>query len=284
MILVAGGTGYLGKVVVERLVGVGERVRVLSRREAASRDGVEIATGDVRDPDAVARAMVGVRVVVSAVHGFVEDPRGIDHDGNANLVAAARAAGVEHFVLLSVHGASADHPIEMFRMKHLAEQNLVASSLAWTIIRPTAFMEMWLTMVGAPLLKNGSTTIFGRGKNPINFVSVHDVARHVELAVTDPTLRGRIIEAGGPENISFCDFVATFEKVTGTSGKHRHVPLPMMRVMSWIMRGLKPSLGRQIRAGVVMDTEDLTFDIATPTRVPMTALADAIRRDYAAHA
>lgn len=48
------------------------------------------------------------------MHGFAADPRGIDRDGNANLIEAARAAKVEHFVLVSVHGASPNHPIEMF--------------------------------------------------------------------------------------------------------------------------------------------------------------------------
>jgi uncharacterized protein YbjT (DUF2867 family) len=86
MILVAGGTGRLGKEIVRLLVARGEHVRVFARHPVA---GIDMVTGDVRDAGAVALAMVGVKTVVSAVHGFASDPRGIDLDGNANLLSAA---------------------------------------------------------------------------------------------------------------------------------------------------------------------------------------------------
>jgi uncharacterized protein YbjT (DUF2867 family) len=282
MILVVGGTGYLGAETVRRLLARGERVRVLARNPEKAPSAAERAQGDVRDAAAVARAMVGVRVVVSAAHGFAADPRGIDGEGNANLIAAAKAANVEHFVLVSVRGASADHAIELFRMKHLAEEKLTASGLAWTILKPTAFMETWLTLLAAPLAAKGKTTIFGRGTNPINFVSAHDVAHLVEIAVTDPTLRGRSIDIGGPENMTFEQLVETFEKVTGASGKKAHVPLPMMRVMAVLMRAFNPSLARQIRAGVVLDSDDMTFDAPQIPGVHPTTLADVVRRDFVA--
>jgi len=273
MILVAGGTGRLGKEIVRLLVARGEQVRVFARNAV---EGIDVVAGDVRDRDAVARATVGVKTVVSSMHGFTSDPRGIDLDGNTNLLSAAKSNGVEHFVMLSVHGAAVDHGIELFRMKYLAERQLVSSPLAWTIIRPTAYMETWLSLLGAPLLEKGATTIFGRGANPINFVSVRDVARFVELAVVDPAMRGQILEVGGPENLTFSQFVDTLENVLGVSGKRRHVPLPMMRVMSWIMRVFNASLARQIRAGVIMDTQDLAFTTPHLPSIPPTTLAEAI--------
>ena len=288
MILVVGGTGRLGKEAVRLLVARGAAVRVLSRNAAAAKspgsDGVEVVTGDVRDQKDVARAMAGVTTVVSAAHGFMDDPRGIDLGGNVNLIEAAEAAGASHFVLLSVYGAAEGHPIELFHMKHLAEQRLVASKLAWTILRPTAFMELWVSLLAAPLLAKKKTVIFGPGTNPINFVSVPDVARFVELAVTDPATRGRVLEIAGPEDLSFGELVATYERVTGASGTKSHVPLPMMRVMAPLMRVLVPSLGRQIRAGVVMNTRDMTFRGERAPEVPMTTLADAIRRTIATEA
>lgn len=165
-------------------------------------------------------------------------------------------------------------------MKHVAEEKLTASGLAWTILRPTAFMETWLTLVAAPLLAKGKTTIFGRGANAINFVSAHDVAHLVELAVTDAAMRGRAVDIGGPENLSFCQFVETFERVTGAAGKKGHVPLPMMRVMSVVMRLFNASLARQIRAGVVMDSDDMTFETSGLPGLTTTTLEDAVRRDF----
>jgi len=146
MILVAGGTGNLGRRVVGLLRSGGTQVRVLSRDASrASRlgDGVDVVAGDVRDRGSLPPAMEGVTTVVSAVHGFAGPgavtPDSVDRLGNANLIAAATAAGVEHFILVSIAGARADSPMELFRAKHDAETGLRRSPLAWTIIRPTAY-------------------------------------------------------------------------------------------------------------------------------------------------
>ena len=287
MILVAGATGRLGTQIVSLLLGRRQQVRVLTRDPQRAQhlrgEGLEIATGDVRDPDSLPGPMAGVDTVVSAVHGF-EGPGGVtpasvDHLGNRNLIAAAEAAGARRFVMLSVVGAAPDHVMELFRMKHRAEQLLRGSSLDWTIIRATAFMELWAALVGAPILKDGKTTIFGRGENPINFVSVLDVARFVDLAVSDPGLRGAVIEVGGPENLTFNQVAAILARAAGKEISVSHVPLPVMRLASVVMRPLKPALARQIQAGVVMDTSDMRLDAQRARQqypsIPFTSLAEA---------
>ena len=184
MILIAGGTGLLGTQVVQLLTTRGLQLRVLTRDPRRARhlssEHVEIVTGDVQNSGAIERAVAGARVVISAIQGFSgtgdSSPRTVDLRGNGALIQAARHGGVEHFILVSVHGAAPDHSIELFRMKYAAEQELKASGLSWTIIRPTAYMETWAKLIGEPLVKTGRTRIFGRGKNPINFVSAYDVA------------------------------------------------------------------------------------------------------------
>ena len=97
--------------------------------------------------------------MISAIQGFGGPDAGgasaIDRDGNRHLITAARAQGVEHLILMSVAQAAPDHPIELFRMKYEAEQDLLASDLAWTIIRPTAYMETWVTIIGRPIARDG---------------------------------------------------------------------------------------------------------------------------------
>lgn len=291
MILVTGATGTLGSKLAGPLTGRGEAVRILARKRVKASsgwgDGVQVVSGDVRHPRAVDRAVDGVRVVVSAITGFGTardvSPRTVDWQGNVNLIRAARAAGVEHFILLSVCGATAEHPIELFRMKHRAEVELKGSGLAWTIIRPTAYMETWIGLVGAPLLQTGKTRIFGRGRNPINFVSATDVARYVGLAATDPSMRGASVDVGGPENLTMGDLVAAFRNITGARGKVSHVPLPMMRVASVLMGRLNPAMAGLIRAALVMDTKDMTWDPRVTTTRPSISprsLADVILTDY----
>jgi uncharacterized protein YbjT (DUF2867 family) len=265
MILIAGGSGQLGTRIVKLLTARGLKVRVLTRdpdrAHALRGDLVELVQGDVRDQRAVEAAMSGVSTVISAIHGFSGtgecNPQTIDRDGNRNLIAAAESAGVEHFILMSVHGAAADHPMELFRMKYAAEQQLRASALTWTIVRPTAYMETWAMLIGEPLIETGKTRLFGRSRNPINFVSAQDVARFVELAVVDPNMRGIEVDVGGLENLTFRQFVQAFEAGIGKKGAVSQVPLPMMRLMSILMRPINPTLARQIQAGVVMDTRDM---------------------------
>ena len=157
VIVVAGGTGTLGTRLVPRLAEAGLTVRVLTRDPARAGHlagpGVEVVHGDVRDPARVARALRGAGTVISAVHGFAGpggvSPASVDRAGNAHLVAAAARTGAA-FVLVSVVGASSGHPIGLFRAKHAAEQTLRASGIPWTIVRATAFIETWATIMARP--------------------------------------------------------------------------------------------------------------------------------------
>ena len=280
MILVAGGTGTLGARLVPRLAGAGLAVRVLTRDPDRARylagPGVDVVRGDVRDAASVGRALRGAGTVVSAVHGFAGgggvSPASVDRAGNANLIHAAARAGAA-FVLVSVVGASPGHPVGLFRAKHAAEDMLRASGISWTIVRATAFMETWATIMNQPLQASGKIPVFGRGDNPVNFVSAADVAALTALAVTDPGLRGRVLELGGPDNLTFNQLAAIVQETTGRRGTVRHIPRPALQAMAWTAAAIRPALARQARAALVMDTLDMTFD-PTPTRRAFPDLPD----------
>src|SRR5690349_14639678 len=192
-----------------------------ARAEPLTGQGVEVACADVRDVAAVDRAL-RTTTVVSAVHGFAGpggvSPGSVDRDGNANLIAAAARKGAG-FVLLSVVGASPDHPIGLFRAKHAAEGRLRASGVPWTIVRATAFAETWATIMAGPLRASGTIPVLGRGRNPINFVSAADVAALTARAVTDPGLRGQVLEFGGPDNLTFDDLAAAVQEAAAAAAR-----------------------------------------------------------------
>ena len=267
MILVAGGTGRLGTALVTRLAGRGLPVRVLTRDPARaahlSAERVQVMTGDVRESASLAPAVRGAGVVVSAVHGFAGpggvSPATVDRQGNINLIDAAREAGAE-VVLMSVVGAAADSPMELFRMKHAAEQHLRASGAGWTIVRATAFLELWIDLLSQTAARSGRPVVFGRGTNPINFVSVTDVAALAEQAVTDPAARGRILEIGGPGNLTLNQLATAVQAAAGRTSAPRHVPPAVLRLIASTLGPVKPELGRQVRAALIMDQTDLTHD------------------------
>jgi len=293
MILVAGASGRLGNRVARLLLARGTPVRAISRDVSRlaelTRLGAEPVAADLRDPASLARACENVEKVVAAAHAFTgtgdNNPVSVDDAGNRHLIDACRNAGVEHFVFTSVRGARPDHPLDFFRIKFRVEEYLRTSGLSYGILRPSAFMEFWAALLGQPIVERGRTTIFGRGTNPVNFVSVADVAQFVLIALDNPAARNQVIEVGGPENLSLVQVAAIFERVTGRTGKKSHVPLPVMRVMAVLMRPFNPALGRQIAAGVHMDTADQTLDMTdTLTRFPvqLTRLEEIVRAQFAA--
>jgi uncharacterized protein YbjT (DUF2867 family) len=287
VILVSGGTGLLGRQVVRHLTGRSLGVRVLTRDPAAAADlasgGVEIVQGDLRDATSVAAAVDGATTVVAAAHGFV-GPRGIspatvDRDGNIRLIEAARAVGA-HVVLMSVVGASPDSPMELFRMKHAAEQHLLASGTPATIVRATAFTELWIRIMRETAARGGRPLVFGRGQSLVNFVSVADVAALVDHVVDDPDSRGQVWEIGGPDNLTMNELARLVQEADGRTGAPRHIPRFMLHAIARTVGGVVPQLGRQARASLAIDAADHPFDSA-PTRerfsdLPVTSVADVL--------
>jgi uncharacterized protein YbjT (DUF2867 family) len=265
MIVVVGGTGRLGSLVTELLLDGGERVRVVARhpdRAARALPGPDVLSADVRDPRTLAAPLAGADVVVSAVHGLDpaagQSPAAVDRDGNANLVRAAVDVGAA-VVLASVVGAGPDSPLEIARMKWAAEEQLRASGAPWTVVRATAFLELWTELLRTTARRSGVPTVFGRGANPINFVPVHQVALAVTRAATDPSLRGKVIEVGGPENLTLT------ELATRVSGGRppRHVPQAVLRAVSVLAAPVRPGQARLARQALAMDAAPLKFDTGT---------------------
>jgi NADH dehydrogenase len=169
-------------------------------------------------------------------------------------------------------------------MKAAAEELVRAGGPAWTILRPGAFLELWLWFLCARL--PDKAVVFGRGDNPINQVSVEDVAWMVDRALCDPVLRGQTIDMGGPDNVSHRQLVHTFCRVTGATRPVRSVPRAVLRLMRHPMRAFNPVIARHMHSALWMDTDDMTFD-AQPLKqrfpeLPFVTTEQAITRDYRA--
>ncbi len=286
MIVVAGGSGLLGRHVVTDLLDRGEKVRVVVRDAGRARvlfgEATEVATGDVRTRAGLGELLTGASVVISAVHGFLggrgSGPVQVDERGNANLIDAAAAAGAG-VVLVSVRGASPQSPIELFRAKHAAEQHLRGSGAPWTIVRASPYLETWLTVLTKTAGKSGRPLIFGRGDQPIQFVSVLDVAAVVSRAATDSTLRGHVLDVAG-EPITMIELARALQDARGWHGSPRHLPRPLLRTLSVVARPLSPAFARQNQAALAMDTGVLTVDSpnADTLDLPWQSLPDVLAR------
>lgn len=285
MIVVAGGSGLLGRLVVTDLLSRGEQVRVLvrdvDRARALFGSAVEIVAGDVRRADGFDRLVDGAAVVISAVHGFLggrgAGPVEVDQHGNANLVAAAGGTGAT-VVLVSVLGAAHDSPVAFFRAKYEAEQQLRGSGTPWTIVRSAAFVQTWLAVLSQTAGRSGRPMVFGRGEQPIAFVSAEDVATVVSRAATDPTLLGQVLEVAG-EHYSMNQLASALQDTRGWHGSPRHLPRSVLRILSALAGPINPAFARQSNTALAMDTTVLAGNTraASPTGRPLQTLSDVLR-------
>lgn len=234
MILIAGATGFLGGEICRRLAATGETVRglvrVTSDRGTVERLralGVETVVGDARAHHSLDAACRGVRTVVSTITTTRSRQPGdsieaTDEAGQLNLVDAARAAGVEHFVYVS-YSANLDDSGPLTHAKRAVEQRIRESGMAYTILRPSYFMEVWLSPHLGFDFTSRKATLYGAGKERISFISLGDVAEVAVRAVRGCDSGSSIIELGGPNAVSPLEAVRIFEEVGGAPFEVQHV-------------------------------------------------------------
>lgn len=282
MILLVGGTGILGGTIATRLLEQGRPVRALvrniDRAAGLQQRGAQLALGDLRDPASLRAACDGATHVVTTANAFMgrgdNSVAAVDRDGNRALIDAARQAGVRQFIFTSALLSDIFYREEFFAAKRATETYLRQSGLPYTILHPTAFMEIWAEIIGVPVLKGGTTMVFGRGTDPINFVAVDNVADVAVLTIDDPGAFNQVIPIGGPDNLTIIEVVAIFERLAGRSARRRHMPVPMLRALGTLLRPFNPALARQMNAGAFTGSGPLPFDPAQLlARYPIRLLA-----------
>src|SRR3989454_11899353 len=147
---------------------------------------------------------------------------GVDQDGQLQLVDAARGAGVGQFIYTSFSG-NFEVECPLRTAKRSVERHLQQSGLTYTILRPSVFMEVWLSPALGFDFTKGAARVFGTGRRPISWISLGDVAEFAVRCVGHPAGRNAVIELGGPEALSLEDVVRTFEEVTGAHFDTEHV-------------------------------------------------------------
>ncbi len=289
MILVVGASGLLGSKVATALKERGFEVRGLCRNPAKhpelAEKGLELVQGDLRQPDSLVKACKGVKTVVATANAVMgngdNSSKKVDLDGYRALIDAAKKEGVAHFIFISISGDIANSPVDFARHKYATEEYLKASGIDYTIIRPQAYMETWGTVVGDSILKKGKTLVFGRGDNPVSFISAEDVKEFIVLAVNEPTLRNKIIELGGPGSFTVNELVEKFARAGGKSPKVTHLPLPVLRLMRLVVKPLKPGIGNIIGLSIMLDTTPSVTDsseLANQYKVKQTTLDQFIEQ------
>jgi NADH dehydrogenase len=235
---VLGGTGYLGRRIVETLVARGHGVRIATRhpdqhavRRALMRapGSIRLVEADIRDDTAVAAAVDGAAAVVNAVGLYVEEGaatfEAVHVEAAGRVAEAVRDAGVPRLVHISGIGADPRSPSAYVRSRGLGEQVVREAFPAATILRPSAMFGETDGLIGnlRGLISSPVIPLFGRGRTRLQPVFVGDVANAVVETVETSWTAGRILELGGPEVYSYRELV----RLVLHAGGYRRLLVPV---------------------------------------------------------
>lgn len=247
MILITGGTGYVGTRLVEKLRGRGAPVRLLVRDLAASQSfatgTITLAQGDVTDPASLPAALEGVTTIIHLVAIIRERPHGvtferINYQGTVNMVDAAKAAGVRRFIHMSALGVHRNPALPYMDTKYRAQQYVQNSGLDWTVFQPSVifgkgdeFINTLADLVRKPLLFLPAPflPVVGDGKTKFQPVWRDDVNDALLKAVDDPGTIGNVYQLGGPQVLTYSAMLDVIMAKLGTKRHKIHVPVPLMK-------------------------------------------------------
>jgi nucleoside-diphosphate-sugar epimerase len=251
MILVSGGTGFVGRALVRKLASSGERVRILSRRPLEVHEvpapSVECASGDLRDPESYAGALRDVSAVVhlgALLAGTAEELRAVNVEATRELARAARRAGARLFIHLSSAGVYGDRqncipycerdpcsPATPYEHTKLASEDaireaLTGSDTGWAILRPTGVYggERPATQAFLRNVVRRRIWLHATPQLWLNPIHVHDLVDAIALGLVQRSLSGEIFNVGGERTLTYPSWIAANARALGVQRPQLVVP------------------------------------------------------------
>jgi len=218
MILVTGATGTVGREVVAQLLAAGQRFRALTRDPSKARldPKVELVSGDLARPETLPKALEGADHVFLLAAGPELGAQ------EQSLARAAKKAGVQHIVKLSVVGAGDPKPTTVASWHAAGEKAIQAEGIPWTFLRPTFFMSNAASWAGMVKGQGKVFGAYGDGK----FAPIHprDIAAVAVQALTSVGHEQKVYDLTGPQALSVAEQVRVLSEAAGRSIEY--VPVP----------------------------------------------------------
>jgi uncharacterized protein YbjT (DUF2867 family) len=292
VILVTGATGFIGPKVVHALRAESHDVRCLVRRPERATTlktwGCELAAGDVTDAASLRAAVEGCDAVihlVAIISGKRADFERAMVAGTQSLLAAAKAAGVRRFVLMSALGTTAETKelVPYYWAKWEMEQATARSGLEHVVFRPSFVFGRdggVLPLFVRQVRWSPVTPVIGDGERRLQPIWVEDVAAYFAKGVYLAEAANRTFELGGPDQVTWNELYGRIARVLGKRRARVHVPVGLMRAGATVAELLpRPPITRDqltmLEAGD--NVGDLTPALET-FGIPVLPLDEQIRR------
>ena len=226
---------------VRCLIHTPGRERIFPHRD------VEVQYGSVSDPVALKNAFYDAESVIHLV-GVIRPTRrssfdAVHREGTANVLAAAKQAGASHFLYVSVIGAANDQTYPYLYTKWLGEQEVVKSGMHFTIFRPSMLFgegDEFLNALAGMVRLFPIVPVIGSGKNRLHPLAADDLAQCIAITLGREDLKGRTIDLGGTERLSYNELVTEVAKAMGKRRLRFHLPVWLMRAVAAVSQGLMP--------------------------------------------
>lgn len=247
MIFVAGGTGFIGRRLMEALAGEGYKVKCLVRSERKARVcvdlGFETVTGDITDRASLKGALSGAGTVIHLV-GIASEAGGQTFEdvhvrGTSNLLEEATSEGVSHFFYQSALGADPRSWSKYQASKGRAEELVKASGIPYTIFRPSlvmggddGFTSKVIDAVKAP---GPFIPVPGKGMARFQPIYVWDIVKCLLKIIDNPEALGRTYELGGPEHLTYVEIVKAVAHAMAKDKPLLHVPALLVKISAPVL-------------------------------------------------
>jgi len=222
MILVTGASGKTGTEVARRLSAARAPFRALVRSAEKGQPlaamGAEVVLGDLADETSVRHALDGISKAVLIM------PNGEDQQAlETRFTDLAVEAGVKHLVYLSSIESVPENKNPITQMHVAVENHIRQSGIGWTLIRPSFFMQIFVS--SAPAIRERGELVMPTGQGTVATTDLRDVAEVIELVLTTEGHTGKSYDLTGPELLTLGDCAARFTKVLDREVRHIDPPL-----------------------------------------------------------
>jgi uncharacterized protein YbjT (DUF2867 family) len=251
-VLVVGGTGYLGKKVIEQLLSRDVEVRALIRPGSGANDlvkkGVKVFRGDLTKPESLLPPLEKADAVITSAIGYSQRKKGdtlksVDDIGNRNLVDAAVKMNIPRFVFTSILTAEKAKTVPHFWQKKLVEDYLDQKGVSYIALRPGAFLDQnpkWDFWASG--LRKGKLTVLGSKKAKWSHILTDDLAKYLALSAINPDVPFGKIDIGTDEPLSMELLVHYASEYAGHTIKLSSMPWPVMRIVFGLAGLINPMM------------------------------------------